>query len=173
MKNSLLSTRFGLSKSLRLLANSYGYTPFISNSLNRFEASLRGTRFIVTLSISDIRDDCDMNLNWEVDLMFSNNDSRLPDKKFIESNKVIRLLSFNEINFSPLLGITDTFSISDRYVFVRKGRIKWQSYPEKLWNNTERKGFSRRLFRLQELCAGPRYFPVKWSWSRTCTKDDN
>ena len=65
-----------------------------------------------------------MNLNCEVVLMFSNNPSRLPDKKFMESIKVIRLLSFSDMNFSPLLGITETLSISGRCDFVRNGRIR-------------------------------------------------
>ena len=46
---------------------------------------------------------------------------------------------------------------------------RWESYPRRLWKTTGMVvvwGLSRS-FRLQTLCAAPRYFPVIWQWSRT------
>ena len=72
-----------------------------------------------------------------------------------------------DINFSADFGITVTLSIPGNNFFARKGRIRWELYPEKLCINIERKCFSLLLFRLHDLCAAPRYFPVRCSWSLT------
>ena len=99
--------------------------------------------------------------------MRSFKESKLPARKFKESKKVIRLFSFIAINFSPDLGMTCIFSISGNSFSVRYGRIRCESYPEKLCIKTDKNGFSLLLFKLQDLCAGPKNFPVRWSWSLT------
>ena len=47
-------------------------------------------------------------------------------------------------------------------------KIRWQSYPEKLWNKIGTNEVCAFLvFRLQLLWAKPLNLPVKWQWSLT------